>query len=106
MTDEHDDHGGRLSEAVKQRNAFAALIRTEGWAMLKNILNSQVELRRNDFELTPLDSMDKVLGQEFKKGEIASLRLVLELPQNVLEDAEAVIAEAPKLDENNGDDDA
>ncbi len=80
-----------LREAVKQKNAFAALLRTEGWDMLATIMRQQLELRRNSFELTPLESLDQVPAQEFKKGEVANLRMIMELPQHILDDAQSII---------------
>ncbi len=81
----------RLREAVRQKNAFTGLLRTEGWEMLTTILQEQVEMRRNSFELTPLESMDQIPAQEFKKGEIAGLRMAAQLPQDILDDAQSII---------------
>ncbi len=86
-----EDADARLREAVQQRNAFSDLLRSQGWDALAKVLTSQIEQRRNKFELVPLSSLDEVYAQEFLKGELAALRLILRLPQDALDDAQDVI---------------
>lgn len=83
----------RLRDAIEQRNSFADLLRSPGWDALSKVISAQIEQRRNRFELVPLESLDEVYAQEFLKGELATLRLILSLPQDALDDAQAVIDE-------------
>ena len=92
-----------LREAVKQKNAFAALLRSEGWDMLMKIFQEQLETRRNRVELTPLASVDEAFAQQFERGEIANLRLVMQLPQSILDDAQSII-DTTKETEGHDDD--
>ena len=86
-----EDADARLREAIQQRNGFRELLRSEGWDALTKVLEAQIEQRRNTFELVSLESLDQVYAQEFLKGELAALRLILQLPQDALDDAQAVI---------------
>ncbi len=87
------DDAARLREAVQQRNSFHDLLRSQGWDALAKVLEAQIETRRNKFELVPLESLDQVYAQEFLKGELAAFRLILRLPKDALDDAQAVIDE-------------
>ncbi len=89
MADDDTDAG--LREAIRQRNAFRDLLRSEGWDMLMKIFQEQLETRRNRIELNPLVSMDEAFAQQFERGEIANLRLTMQLPQSILDDAQSVI---------------
>ena len=85
MTDE------RFSLAIKQKNALEALIRSEGWEIISTIIADQIELRRNAFELTPLENFLEAGKQEYSKGEIAAFRLTLKMPSDIIEDAVEII---------------
>ncbi len=86
-----NDDEESLREAVRQRNAFRDLLRSEGWDMLVKIFQEQLETRRNRIELNPLASMDEAFAQQFERGEIANLRLTIQLPQSILDDAQSII---------------
>ncbi len=93
-----------LREAVKQKNAFAALLQSEGWDMLMKIFQEQLETRRNQVELNPLASVDEAFGQQFERGEIANLRLVMNLPQSVLDSAQSIIDTTKETEGHDEDD--
>ena len=93
----------RLHEAIRQRNAFRDLLRSEGWDMLMKIFQEQLETRRNQVELTPLASADEAFAQQFERGEIANLRLTMQLPQSILDDAQSII-DTTKETEGHDDD--
>ena len=54
-------------------------------------LTEQLEMRRNEYELTPLNTMDEVLKEQYVKGELAQLRLVLQFPRNLIDSAQHTI---------------
>lgn len=66
-----------MSEQVEEWNT---LLRCKAWKWLESILQQQAAGRVNQILLQPLTSADDVFQQEFMKGEVASLRLVPQLP--------------------------
>lgn len=92
----------RLPQAVRRKNALQDLLRSEGWAALKEVLQEQLERRRNEVELKPLSSLDAALAQEYMKGEIHQLRLLVVLPDSLIDEDKSVIdAFANKEEEEN-----
>ena len=89
--EEEQDRQESLERAIAVRTDLQRLRKSEGWARLVEILQEQVETRRNVIELTPLASMDGVLEEQYKKGEIAALRLIIKLPETTIETLSATI---------------
>lgn len=88
-----------LEELHKARREFQELLKSQGWDRLSRAMEDQLTARRNTLELTPLKSMDEVLEQEYKKGEISMLRLVLTLPGTVIETTTEQIKEIEDEDQ-------
>lgn len=81
------------------------LLKSQGWAQVCRVAEDQLKVRRDSFELTPLKGMDEVLEQEFKKGEVAAIRLFIGLPQTVVDDIEEQLKqhEGEEEDESESD---
>lgn len=75
------------------------LLQSQGWALLNKHVQAQIDARTDAIILTPLSRMDDTLEQEYKKGEIAALRLTMVLPQTLVEEAERALADMRKNDE-------
>lgn len=52
---------------------------------------SQIEMRRNQYELRPLKTLDETLEQEFSKGEISGMRMLMQLVKDMIEEDETLI---------------
>lgn len=64
------------------------LLASEGWKVYCGVVEKQQTARLDGIVLTPLPGLDAALEQEYKKGEIAGMRMALQLPQALLDDAE------------------
>lgn len=71
---------------------MSILLRGQGWDILMRVLENQIGHLTNQVLLTPLTSMDGALEQEFNKGHLMGLRAFAKVPQQIIEDAEAIIA--------------
>ncbi len=67
-----------------------------GWDLLLQVINAQVKLRTQRVLLTPLDTLDGALGQEFQKGEISGLSLAVALPAGLINEAQEASQEEHK----------
>ena len=65
-----------LREAQEERSRLLSLTNHVGWKWYEGILDSQIEARRNTYELRPLKTMDEVLEEQYVKGELNGLRTV------------------------------
>lgn len=92
----------RLSESLRAKNLMALLLASEGWKALCKILEAQIHTRRQEYELAPLESLDALPKQEYMKGEVASLSMVLNLPQAII-DGEQPVIDAAKEEEREED---
>ena len=89
-----------IGDAQKQKQLFEMLIGNAGWKYFAGAIKKQIEVRRNDLELNPLQSLHEVPAKEYLKGEIAALRALMALPKDAIADAEAIIeAASPKEDD-------
>lgn len=62
-----------------------ALVKSRGWDRLLSIARDQEAVRISAVALQPLASGDKIYEQEFMKGEIAGIRLFMNLPGTQIE---------------------
>ena len=62
-----------------------------GWDLYRNILQVQIETRRNTICFTPLKTMEEGLQQEYQKGEISGIYLAGNLHELILEALDAEI---------------
>lgn len=81
----------RVEEALQLIEQFQTLQRSTGWKSLEKQLDDQIKLRYNEVVLKPLDSINDATRVEFMKGEIAGLRLALELPAKIIEGARGTL---------------
>lgn len=94
----------RLTEAMRAKNLMTLLLAHEGWIVLSKIINAQIHTRRQEYELAPLESLDALPKQEYMKGEVASLSMVLNLPQAIIDGEQPVIDAAREEEqEKNGE---
>jgi hypothetical protein len=76
------------AEAIRSKREMDFLLSTPGWKTLSSIFRSQISLRENEVLLKPTKDP---LEQEYQKGEIQGLKLLLQYPETVIENARAVI---------------
>lgn len=87
-------HREALREALVQKEELSLLLATKGWSILCEILNDQIVARTNKVMLLPLGDPNGNLSveqQEFMKGEVAGIRTMLQLPQDLLATADAIV---------------
>lgn len=90
--------------AHERKRALEALLQSSGWSILREVIASQVHNRIQQLVLTPLETLDQSLAQEYAKGETASLQLVLEMPKTLFEQASEEVLEANEKELANDDD--
>lgn len=86
--DETLNDEANLEENERFVAVMKGLLASEGWKVYCDVIEKQQVVRFDGIILSPLASMDQVLEQEYKKGEVAGLRMCLRLPQALLEAAE------------------
>lgn len=80
-------------DAEATRDAIRALKElrdSPGWAILTRVANAQVKARTDAVMLSPRGEMKTEWDHEFKKGEVAGMRFMLELVENQLETLDAI----------------
>lgn len=85
--------------AVIQKESFRGLTQHPGWEKLTEIVRGQIEARMGQV-LQVLESESAVFAQEYMKGEIQGLRLMLALPEVQMTEAEAVLSRLGLVDED------
>jgi hypothetical protein len=72
---------------LKTARVIRAMIATDGWKVYKQILETHLQGKRNEFEVPAereLDGIAQVLRSESAKGAIMGLRLALSIPEGIL----------------------
>jgi hypothetical protein len=86
-------------------SGLRVLLKSPGFMTLMNIATSQVEARKQSIFLNPLKSMDEVLEQEYKKGEISGISLFKEMVNIQIKSLEDEIETLLKNQENSNESD-
>lgn len=86
--------------AVMQKESFRGLTQHPGWERLREIVEGQINARTGAVLFRVLEDQNSVFAQEYMKGEIQGLRLVLALPDQQMAEAEAVLAQLGLSDED------
>ena len=85
-------------ELLRKKDLLRTLVKHEGFIWLREILKEQVEGRTQQLIRTPLKSMDEVLEEQYLKGEIVSLELVLHWPEIMISDIEVDLEQFKEKD--------
>lgn len=80
-----------LAVVRQQVRDLRELVRSQGWAQLLNHAKEQIRSRTDAVMLTPLEDSTRLTEQEFKKGEVAGIRLFTEMPNTLVEAGQAAI---------------
>jgi hypothetical protein len=78
-------------EARSLEREIETLLDHPGWKRIKNSVEEQVRLRRQEDFSTSITGFDTVIRLAVGRGEIAGLRLAITLPQIILDDVKADI---------------
>lgn len=93
MGDEADEQQPELRELQEELFRLRELQRNPGYKYLLEIAEAQLETRKQAVFLNPLKSMDEVLEQEYKKGEIQGITLFTQIVETRAKDLEDTILE-------------
>lgn len=72
---------------LKTAQVIRLMMNTDGWKVYKQILETHLQGKRNEFEIPAepqLDGIAQVLRSESAKGAIMGLRLALSIPESIL----------------------
>ncbi len=83
-------------EAIKQKREMEELLQSPGWKTLIRIAEAQSLGRKNEVLLKPTENPYQ---QEYLKGEITGIELILRTPGTVVETAKALIEAANQAEE-------
>lgn len=86
--------------AVIQKEAFRGLTQHPGWEKLREIIDGQIAARMGEVLYKVLGDANSVYAQEYMKGEIQGLRLVMALPDQQMAEAEALLSRLGLTDED------
>lgn len=64
------------------------LCKSPGWVRLCEILKTQIRLRKAALETEAVKSLDSAFSLSYAQGEVAGIRLVMALPEMLIEDLE------------------
>ena len=79
-----------LEEIQIQRRRLHSLRSLPLWEELANFVEEQVAIRTHEIVLTPLENHDKVLEQEFAKGEVNGIWLFVQYVASKLDELNAM----------------
>ena len=97
-----------LLEARRIRAAFQDLLKSEGWARLVEILDDNVEERKNRVLTTVVGhtlsngQVHTLEVENFLKGEAAAFMWIKDLPQSILDSAEGEIQLRTRMETGDG----
>lgn len=86
-----DEVEQRLKEAIEQKSALRGLLGHPGWDIMKTVFAQWIADRTDRVVLLPVGTIQDGYQQEFMKGEVAAMRLLLEYPKIMLDEAEEII---------------
>ena len=69
------------------------LVKSPGWARQAELVDMQVDLRKNQIVSEPCKSLDDTLAQEYMKGEVSGMALFARMPFIEIEAVEQAIKE-------------
>lgn len=92
-----------VRELQEELSRLRALQQHPGYEYLMRIAGAQLETRRQQIILTPLQTMDEVLGQEYAKGETSGIELFTKIVEIRVRDLEDEIQERLKEHEHNAE---
>jgi hypothetical protein len=84
---------GEVRELQEERSRLFSLREHPGYEYLMRIAEAQVTSRQASIMLTPLQSMDEVLRQEYAKGEVSGIALFSRIVDIRIRDLEEQITE-------------
>lgn len=90
MSDEISSEVAELREKIRE---IKVLIDSPIWKQYSDLVESQCNGRVDQMILTPLSGFDAALAQEYAKGEIAGMRLALQVLPQLIEDTETAMNE-------------
>lgn len=86
-----DEQRSQLGQAIKTKEIYEVLTRTEAWKSIVIFIDAQIEARRCQIEGRHATGIEDILQTEGLKGEIRSLKFIKNLPEQQLEEAKVVV---------------
>lgn len=93
-----DDENPTEGELRQDLSDFKDLVESRGWLKLMSVVEAQREARGN-FVYQPI-TQEKVLEQEFTKGEMAGIKLFMQMPHDLIESMRNEIEQFNQAREN------
>lgn len=92
------DQWGR-EKLIEARHQLKNLVASPGWQLYCLMVGKQIAGRTDGIILQPLENMDGALAQEYGKGEVSAMRMVLTLPETLTEAITSSLAELKESDD-------
>jgi hypothetical protein len=96
----------QYEEAIRNINALKKLVASDGWQIFVDIGKEQMHDRTQPVVLKPLTDIGGVLHQEFTKGEIAGITVMLAMPEVQIEASEAILEALKGQDDGSEEEDS
>ena len=90
-----------LRELQEELSELRKLSESRGFKKLMLIAKEQAESRKNQIILSPISKLDDTWGQEYAKGEVAGIELIMEMTNVQIGVLESDIAELIKEENGN-----
>ncbi len=84
-------------EAARTKKQMEQLIATDGWKMLEAAAKAQLGNRQNTVMLNPTKDLAE---ENYLKGEIQGLTLLISLPEKLIEQNDAILRLAAEQEDN------
>lgn len=79
-----DERREEVAQAALTRDAMQALLKSQGWDILRTIFESQVETILSKIISTPIGPTTQ-FEQEYEKGLAAAYKTILKMPETLIE---------------------
>lgn len=82
----------QLGAAVVARKELFEMIESKGWKRLMAMVQEQQDDSVRTLVLVPLQTLDEVAGQEFRKGRIAQMMEIAMMPETYIQTLDSTIS--------------
>lgn len=79
------------------RVALKGLLKSQGWARLVEAAEDAVRMRSSILSINPEGNVERDLMQ--KRGEITGIHVIMQMPQNLIDEMDTLIEEKEEEDE-------
>lgn len=81
----NDRYDKQLQEVVEERDAVSAMLAGKGWEIFNGWMQTEVDLRRNEYEQEAPHGMNDTYITGFRRAQLTMLRTIQDMPQKLVD---------------------